>query len=233
MSAALAALACARPTKKHPDGRTGTTAGYLAHLKASEDACEPCKAAMASKSAVRRGYEDYGTYRQALARYRGQVRAGEPVPVCAQPTRRRPDGRTGTRAGYLAHYYAGESACDACLAGSARQAAQDRVDDPERALRGNLYGKYRLSLETYDAMLTAQGGKCAICGADSPGDVRIGRFHVDHDHACCPGDKTCGKCVRGLLCRACNTALGNFGDDPDRLLAALSYLLSHGKEVAC
>ena len=30
-----ATLACERPSRKHPDGRTGTRAGYMAHYYAS------------------------------------------------------------------------------------------------------------------------------------------------------------------------------------------------------
>jgi Recombination endonuclease VII len=214
--------------------RTGTAAGYLAHYKAREEACAPCKEAQAARTAIRRGADPdaYGAYQQALREYEQRVHSGEPVPLCAKPTTQHPEGRTGTADGWHAHYHAGEPACEPCIKGNAADQAQRRIDEPDLTLRGNLYGKYRLSLERYLEILAEQGGKCAICGVDAPTDIRTSRFHVDHDHGCCPGKESCGKCVRGLLCHFCNTALGNFRDDPDILLAALSYLLSHGKEAS-
>ena len=81
---------------------------------------------------------------------------------------------------------------------------------------------YGLTPDTYEQMLAAQGGGCAICGAGEPGGK--GGWHVDHDHACCPGKKTCGTCVRGLLCVACNLALGFIKDDPRIALSLARYL---------
>lgn len=47
---------------------------------------------------------------------------------------------------------------------------------------------------------------------------------IDHDHACCPGAVSCGGCIRGLLCRAHNSAIGLFRDDRSHLRAAAEYL---------
>lgn len=77
-----------------------------------------------------------------------------------------------------------------------------------------------LSDEQYQAMVTAQNGLCALCGGP-PGQRQL---HVDHDHACCPGRDSCGKCLRGLLCGRCNPLLGYAHDDIAILHAAITYL---------
>ena len=79
---------------------------------------------------------------------------------------------------------------------------------------------YGLPIGRLQEMLDEQGNACAICrsGFDEASP------HVDHDHACCAGRRSCGKCVRGLLCKACNDGLGRFRDDPARLLRAVDYL---------
>ncbi|MGW7594475.1 endonuclease domain-containing protein [Streptomyces asiaticus] len=66
-----------------------------------------------------------------------------------------------------------------------------------------------------------QGSACAICGIEFK---EPGHAHIDHDHSCCPGKRSCGKCVRGLLCGGCNNGLGRFKDDVNVLQAAIEYL---------
>ena len=75
---------------------------------------------------------------------------------------------------------------------------------------------YSLTPEKYDAMLEAQGGHCVTCDSAE-------KLVIDHDHACCPGGKSCGKCVRAILCHGCNTALGLAGEDPSRLRSLADY----------
>lgn len=82
---------------------------------------------------------------------------------------------------------------------------------------------YGLGFGGYPRLLAKQDGRCAICGTPHPGG-RGDTFHVDHDHSCCPGSKSCGRCVRGLLCKLCNMGLGRFRDDPALLRAAADYL---------
>jgi hypothetical protein len=87
------------------------------------------------------------------------------------------------------------------------------------SIRKNNLKRYNLTPQQYDLMLAKQGGVCAICGASSEGNLS-----VDHDHTCCPGNRSCGKCIRGLLCDPCNQAIGLLKDDPNTVEAAQRYL---------
>lgn len=86
-------------------------------------------------------------------------------------------------------------------------------------LRYNRAVKYGVTIECIDEMLIEQGGSCSICRRPISDD-----YHVDHDHACCAGYKSCGRCVRGLLCSGCNLMLGMAKDSIPTLEAAIAYL---------
>jgi Recombination endonuclease VII len=90
----------------------------------------------------------------------------------------------------------------------------------------NLQYRYNMSQDQWDAMLAAQDGKCAACGTTDPGG-KHGRFNVDHDHKCCSGNRSCGLCVRSLLCTLCNATLGRCGESVERLQRLIAYLEKH------
>ncbi len=108
-----------------------------------------------------------------------------------------------------------------------RSVAKAAAIDPDY-YRKNTLRKFGLTIESFDALLAAQGGKCAICGITHPGG-RHGTWHVDHDRSCCPRSGSCGRCVRALLCQNCNLLLGHAKDDPVILGLAIAYLASYAK----
>lgn len=78
-----------------------------------------------------------------------------------------------------------------------------------------------ITVEDYDQMVEEQDGRCAIC-RELPPDGEV--LQIDHDHSCCPGSTSCGKCVRKLLCSACNRGIGCFRDKVALLMKAVEYL---------
>lgn len=61
---------------------------------------------------------------------------------------------------------------------------------------------HQLTLVDIYRLFEYQDYKCAICSMTHQHESGL---HLDHDHACCPNKgKSCGKCIRGLLCFNCN-----------------------------
>lgn len=153
----------------------------------------------------------------------------------------RPDGlrtacRTCTKNNpeYLKNYYQDRKASgknkeyrDANIDRIRENSRQWHKNNPEKSkeLRiRNQYARYGLTVEQYNAMMEFQGGLCAIC--EIPSDRSL---QIDHDHACCSeNSRSCGKCVRGLLCGNCNSMLGHINDNQKVLENGITYLRSRG-----
>lgn len=86
---------------------------------------------------------------------------------------------------------------------------------------GVLRARFGVTLAQYEALLTEQRGVCAIC-REIPAEGKR-NFAVDHNHRCCPGSKSCGKCVRGLLCGPCKVGIGMLREDPELFRRAAAY----------
>lgn len=96
-----------------------------------------------------------------------------------------------------------------------------RKNYPEKYKESELKKSFGITLDIYKALLKAQKNRCAICEREETAMLhgKVKKLAVDHDH------KT--GAIRGLLCSACNTALGKFQDNKELLLKAALYLEEH------
>ena len=124
--------------------------------------------------------------------------------------------QVGPRKGHLGSY------CKPCASKRNSEAAQRdpttyyRIQRPSKLKR--MYG---ITADDYYAMLKSQDGGCAVCGSKNPRARGYKKnngsaFCVDHCHST-------GR-VRGLLCTACNRALGLIRDDPSVAAKMADYL---------
>jgi hypothetical protein len=94
--------------------------------------------------------------------------------------------------------------------------------DPRKRKSYNLKYRYGITIEDYERELAEQDGRCSIC-LILENESKL-PFVVDHDHACCPGYKSCGRCVRGVICAACNKAMGLLNDNVETAKRMVEYL---------
>lgn len=101
-----------------------------------------------------------------------------------------------------------------------KDALEHYYDNVDEFRNRSLISRYNLTLDEYNKLLEKQNGCCFICGRP-----KLRRnLGVDHDHSCCSGKKSCGKCIRGLLCDICNGFLGVIKDDPAILEKMIKYI---------
>lgn len=86
-----------------------------------------------------------------------------------------------------------------------------RPDRTEYFKQYNKSKKYGLNPDDFEKLSELQNGVCAVCELPPESGKRL---RIDHDHSCCPGPKSCGNCVRGLLCDYCNRYLVSALENP-------------------
>ena len=173
----LPGMACHQPTRRNPDGRKGTYAGYLAHYKAKEAPCAECKLASSEYERVR-----YSEKREENIAYRKKYRSENPDKILAynkEYKRRNADKVLA----YNREYY---------QRNSEKAAEWRRKRNQRRRAR-------KLSLPTdrytHEDITRAHGTVCYLCNSDVDIALPSGSPispHIDHVHpmSCpeCPGD---------------------------------------------
>lgn len=195
------------------------SARWLKMPSMDEKVCTKCGerkllAAFYKRPAMRDGHQSW-CKTCVIARAGERWREKNPVVPFAKPYE-----RTCTRCKIrkvLADFHQNQYQCRPCKTEMAREA---RAADPLFSVKAHLWNKYKMRVAEYDSLLESQGGGCALCGAKAG----VQRLHVDHDHRCCAGKRTCGKCVRGIVCYPCNTKLSILDTDSPYALRVRAYL---------
>lgn len=105
-----------------------------------------------------------------------------------------------------------------------RRAKMWAKKNPERARinsRNANRKRHGITKEKYRQLLINQNNECKICKTSNE------RLCIDHDHKCCPSVYSCGECIRGLLCRGCNLALGILKEDLDIIENMKKYIQTY------
>lgn len=137
---------------------------------------------------------------ERAVKLKGETRFGSPCRKCGGTER-----------------YISGGHCKACRIAEKRKFRRENAERLKPIYIERARRKVGTTQADYLAMNETQGGKCAICH-------RIPDYPLFNDHCHITGNH------RGLLCARCNTGLGYFDDDPDRLAEAIRYLAKSNGE---
>jgi len=109
-----------------------------------------------------------------------------------------------------------ERACLSCgeMFRPANVLVQTCSDECKKKVRNKLYPNAREKERAKRYGLTVEALRLLIeKGCYAPGCSEKNDLQIDHDHSCCSGATSCGKCVRGALCKRHNLYLGHIETD--------------------
>lgn len=112
--------------------------------------------------------------------------------------------------------------CKKCVI---KKGEEYRLLSPEKYKKDNREGtmrKHNITIKIYEHLLNMQNDKCLICEKNY-NDTKQKYLAVDHCHKI--------KKVRGLLCVACNSAIGHSNEDTNILGKAIEYLRASQQET--
>lgn len=118
-----------------------------------------------------------------------------------------------------------QSYCRPCVTEYARirrASGKGKKSTIEQNRRAFLKYTYGITLERFGEMVEEQDSKCKVCSEPLALDMPR-QVHIDHDHNCCATQKTCGNCIRGLLCRRCNLLVGVVESNLGLLAVIMDY----------
>lgn len=184
-------LACRMPTKKYPNGRTGTHAGYRAHQRANEVTCQPCRDYMAeyTRQRVSKDPEGMSAYRKQYYENNKEAELSRAKEYLRGWRKRNPEKQSG----YL------------------RKFKQNNREVVRAQIRKRRALRLSLPSEPYDmeTVKEAHGTECYLCGTEVDTTVPHGlpaSPQIDHVHPLsregCPGDVLNNTAIVHAMCNA-------------------------------
>jgi hypothetical protein len=119
----------------------------------------------------------------------------------------------------------GELKCRVCRAKAVRNWNKN---NPEKVKALHLKFKFKIIPEKFAAKLEKQNNACDICHLEFSSENLP---CMDHNRKCCSGDRSCGECLRSLLCSRCNAGIGSLLDSTIILESAIQYLKKWEKKT--
>lgn len=114
------------------------------------------------------------------------------------------------------------SRCKSCESIRVKEWQANNQEYKKEYARVRRFTRHGISEELFKQILEKQNNLCAIC--KKPPFTEGTQPNIDHDHKCCPGQWSCGNCIRGILCNRCNSALGFLDDSIDNAMRLIEYL---------